>query len=342
MIDAQVVELVYTPVLGTGRVICGGSSPLLGTMEKIIVEQKSVGKRIDKFLAGEFFLYTRGEIIRRIKGGDVKVNNKSVKPSYALEEGDCVMIENFSRQPEDKSLKGNENIDLDVIFENEDIIVINKSPGIQVHPSFNERSNTVVNALLAKYPEVRDVHDGSEGAEIRPGMVHRLDKDTSGVMVVARNMEAYNALKDIFKDRKIEKQYLVIAEGLFKDKFGIIEKPIARSSSYRKQVIARKNTKTIVRQAETHYKVLGGYGDCSLVEVTPKTGRMHQIRIHLASIGNPVVGDMLYGINDGKKIYSAKRQLLHAQKLKFELFGKQYEFIAPMPGDFQDFLDIKK
>jgi len=158
-------------------------------------------------------------------------------------------------------------------------------------------------------------------------------------MVIARNMEAFNALKEMFKDRDVEKEYLAIAAGIFIEKEGIIEKPIARSSTYRKQVIARKNTKTIIRPAETQYKVIDEFDGYSLVEVTPKTGRMHQIRIHLASIGHPVIGDTIYGTpepQENKK--TAKRQLLHAHKLKFDLLGESYEFIAPMPQDFTDFL----
>ncbi|KKQ45631.1 MAG: Pseudouridine synthase [Candidatus Moranbacteria bacterium GW2011_GWC2_37_8] len=308
-------------------------------MEKIIVEQIGVGTRIDKFLVKEFFLYSRGEIIRRIKNGDVLVNNKAIKPSYILEEGDAIMLENFSREPEDKSLTSNKEMELSVLFENEDIIVINKQAGVQVHPSFNEKDNTLVNALLSQYKEIANVHDDSQGAEMRPGVVHRLDKDTSGVMVIARNMEAFNALKEMFKDRDVEKEYLAIAAGIFIEKEGIIEKPIARSSTYRKQVIARKNTKTIIRPAETQYKVIDEFDGYSLVEVTPKTGRMHQIRIHLASIGHPVIGDTIYGTpepQENKK--TAKRQLLHAHKLKFDLLGESYEFIAPMPQDFTDFL----
>ena len=296
--------------------------------------------RIDKFLVKEFFLYSRGEIIRRIKNGNVKVNEKIVKPSYILEVRDNIILENFSRVPENKSLISNNALSLDVVFENENIIVINKQAGVQVHPSFNEKTNTVVNALLAKYPEIKNVHDESDGAELRPGVVHRLDKDTTGIMVIARNMAALVALKAIFKNRKIEKQYLAIVEGIMKEKNGKIEKPIARSSGYRKQVIARKNTKTVVRSAETNYKVLSEHSEYSLVEVIPKTGRMHQIRIHLASIGNPVVGDMLYAGNPGaKKLSVAKRQLLHAHKIKFELFEKKYEFLAPMPHDFEIFLE---
>jgi 23S rRNA pseudouridine1911/1915/1917 synthase len=308
-------------------------------MEKIIISEKDAGSRIDKFLAKEFFLYSRVEINKRIKKGEVLVNNKSVKPSYTLEEGNTVMLENFSREEQDKSLFVNKSIALDVIFENEDMVVINKAAGIQVHPSFNEKTDTLVNALLAHYPEIINVHDGSVGAELRPGIVHRLDKDTSGLIVIARNLNAFNALKENFKNRNVEKQYLAISRGIFKEKEGIIEKAIAKSSSYRKQVIARHNTKTTIKPAETHFKVMQEYGDFSLVEVKPKTGRTHQIRIHLAFIGHPVVGDLIYGADIQKdELDKVKRQLLHANELKFMLFGKQYEFEAPMPEDFEVFL----
>lgn len=309
-------------------------------METIIIEQEVAGVRIDKFLVKEFFLYTRGEIIRRIKKGDVLVNGKNIKPSYILEPGDAIVLENFSREQEDKSLIANNEIPLETIFENEDFIVINKNAGIQVHPSFNEKGSTLANALIARYPEIRNVHDESEDAQLRPGIIHRLDKDTSGVMIIARNMEAFFALKEAFKEREVEKTYLAITLGIFTQKEGEIDKPIARSASYRKQVIARKNTKTTIRPALTKYAVVKEFESFSLVQAEPKTGRMHQIRIHLASIGHPVVGDAIYGeaeMNDMQ--IESKRQLLHAQKIKFKLFGKEYEFSAPVPADFGEFME---
>ncbi|HBI17620.1 MAG TPA: RNA pseudouridine synthase [Candidatus Moranbacteria bacterium] len=305
-------------------------------MKKIIIEQENAGQRIDKFLAREFFLYSRVEIIKKIKKGEVVVNGKAIKPSYVLEEGNVIMLEDFSRKESDNDLFANNDIQLDILFENKDIVVINKQAGLQVHPSFNEKKNTLVNALLARYPQIINVHDGSIGAELRPGIVHRLDKDTSGVMVIARNTEAFNALKENFKNRTAEKQYLAIAKGIFVEKEGIIEKSIAKSSSYKKQIIARSNTKTVIRPAETHFKVLEEIGEYSFVEVMPKTGRTHQIRIHLASIGHPIVGDNIYGKEDENCV---SRQLLHAEKLKFSLFNKEYDFAAPLPQDFKDFLE---
>lgn len=312
------------------------SSP--GHMEKIIVDAKNAGQRVDKFLKKEFFLYTRGEIIRRIKKGDVNVNEKVVKPSYILEEEDVLTLNDFDHEVKEEGLEANSEVELNILFENEYFLVVDKPAGLQVHPGFKNEKNTLVNGLLAKYPEIANVHDDSEGSELRPGIVHRLDRDTSGVMVIARTMETFAALKGLFKSREVEKKYLAIVEETFATKSGKIEKPIARATNYRKQVIARPNTKTIVRNAETNYKVIEECKNYSMVEVLPKTGRMHQIRVHMASIGHPVVGDRIYGKKDSKNaLNETKRQLLHANILKFELFGKKYEFLAPMPEDFEKF-----
>lgn len=309
-------------------------------MEKITIKQMGVGDRIDKFLAKEFFLYSRADIIKKINIGNVLVNNKQIKPSYILQEDNVIMLEDFSREQQDQNLFANNDIVLDIIFENEDIVVINKQAGLQVHPSFSEKRNTLVNALIFRYPNIVGVHDGSIGSENRPGIVHRLDRDTSGVMVVALNLESFGALKDAFKHKTIEKKYLAIVKGILKEKKGIIDKSIAKSTSHRKQIIARGNTKTIIREAETHFQVLQEFEKYSLVELTPKTGRTHQIRIHLSSIGHSIIGDKIYGVARKDKSLEtlAQRQLLHAKNLKFELFGEQYDFDAPVPDDFEMFL----
>lgn len=302
-------------------------------MEKISILKENSGKRLDKFLAQEFFLYTRGEIIRRIKKGEVRVNSQIQKPSYELLEGDEVEIE-FPRLFEKNELKGDSTIKIDVIYEDENIVVINKPAGIQVHPSHIVKDKTLVNGLISKYSEIADVHEKGEENNLRPGIVHRLDKDTSGVMIIARNKETFFELKKMFKERNIEKTYLAIVKGKMKEREGIIDKPIARSTTYKKQVIANEKTKTIVRKAVTNYKVLEELKDYSLIEVKPKTGRMHQIRVHLASLGNPIVGDRIYGKNES----IAERQMLHAKSIKFNLFGKNYGFSSPVADDMKKFL----
>ena len=305
-------------------------------MKKIVITKKQAGERIDKFLAKEFFYYSRGEMIKKIKNGEVLVNNKLIKPRYVLKERDILQLKNFSKE-KNNNLVANNKIPLKILFKDKNIIVINKQAGIQVHPSYNEKVNTIVNALINHFPEIIDVHDDLNDGKFRPGIVHRLDKDTSGVMVIARNKKTFDELKNKFKDRSIEKIYLTICEGIFTEKEGIIKKPIARSSDYRRQVIARKNTKTKTRDAVTNYKVVKEFEKYSLVEIAPKTGRMHQIRIHLASIGHSIIGDLVYGSLNKDKIL-AKRQLLHAKKLKFSLFGKKYVFSTSLPQDFRDFL----
>ena len=347
------MELVYTPVLGTGGATRASPSLARGTlhlkigMEKIVITSEHVGQRLDRFLAKEFFLYSRGEIIKKIKKVEVLVDDKKVKPSHILEEANVISLENFSREKEDVKLIGNSNIPLDVIFENKDMIVLNKQAGLQVHPSSKEKINTLTNALLARYPEIVNVYDGGADAELRPGIVHRLDKDTTGVIVVARNPESFQELKKAFKDRQIEKVYLAVTKGIFKEKEGLIDKPLAKSSDYKKQVIARSNTKNTTREAQTYFKVIEEYGNHSLVELKPKTGRTHQIRVHLSSIGHPIVGDLMYSERLSKNLKinkenSVARQLLHAHRLKFVLFEKEYEFIALLPGDFENFLALIK
>jgi 23S rRNA pseudouridine1911/1915/1917 synthase len=307
-------------------------------MEKITIGIENVGKRIDKFLAEEFFLYSRGEVVEKIKDGSVLVGGKKIKPSYKLEAGNELEIVGFDG--ERKKLLLNDKIKLAIIFEDENILVINKPAGLQVHPSDYSQANTLTNALLAKYPELVEVHDESVEAYLRPGIVHRLDKDTSGIMVVAKNKKTFEQLKKLFKDREITKKYLAVVAGVMESSSGVIQKPLARSVGFSKQLIARENTKTKVREAATAYEVLEQYKAYALLEVTPKTGRMHQIRVHLASLGNPIVGDLIYG---KKKEASAsektvQRQLLHAKKLAFQLNGENYDFEAKMPKDFVDFL----
>jgi 23S rRNA pseudouridine1911/1915/1917 synthase len=315
-------------------------------MQKIIIKKNDVDIRLDKFLSREFFSprkialqsrgkRSRGEIIKNIKEGSILINEKKVKPSYSLKENDTIII-NFKTVP--SKLVPNKNIAFEIIYQDKNIVAINKPAGLKVHPSSIEEDNTLVNGLLSKFPEIENVNDGSCGSSLRPGIIHRLDQDTSGIMIVARNQKSFNKLKEIFQIRKIIKKYLALVLGKIKDKKGFIEKPIARSSSYKKQTIAGRKTKTIIRKAVTEYKVIQEFSDFSLVEVWPKTGRMHQIRIHFFSLGNPVAGDKKYKLKKLSKIILPKRQLLHAEKLDFELFDKKYSFSAELPQDFKDFL----
>lgn len=315
-------------------------------MKEIIVDQKQSGQRVDKFLKKEIFFdtekITRGEIIRNIKKGNILVNGEKVKPSFILKKND--EIEAKINVPFFK-IEPNEEVKFKIIFQNENIIVIDKPAGLQVHPaSATDRETnsrkTLVSGLLFQFPEIEKVGDEPK---IRPGIVHRLDKDTSGIMVVARNQKSFEELKNKFKNKEIFKKYLAIVWGCPENQKGAIEKPLARSADYKKQVIARVRTKNKIYQAITEYEVIKKSLKFSFLEIVLKTGRTHQIRAHFLSIGCPIVGDKLYknNKNKGDRFFlenkSPKRQLLHAQKICFDLFEKKYFFESKMPQDMEEF-----
>lgn len=313
-------------------------------MKTIIIPAGQSGKRVDRFLKKEIFCndkISRVEISREIKVGNILVNGKTVRPSFILKEGDEINMRTILEKEEKISdiIFPNAKIKIKIIEDNKNFLVIDKPAGIQVHPDAHEKENTIVNWLVAEYPEIKNIHDKSREAELRPGIVHRLDKDTSGVMVVAKNQKTFDALKKLFQTRKIKKTYLAIVYGILKDKTGAIEASLAKSADYKKQTIASSKTKTKIRTAFTGYSVLKEFESYSLVEAYLKTGRTHQIRIHLWSIGHPVVGDGLYKRRNNITLKGApERQLLHAQKLSFRLRGKDYSFEAKMPKDMRDFL----
>lgn len=310
-------------------------------MNKKIQIIEKFGARVDKFLVREIFCngeITRGEIIKNIKEGNILVNGKKSKPSYILKKNDELEI-GMSLEKEEK-LKSNKNIKLGIVFKNENIIAVDKPAGLAVHPTSLEKNDTLVNALIYNFPEIENVGDGSKGSQLRPGIVHRLDKDTSGILVVARNQKTFDELKNIFKERKIQKKYWALVYGSLEEKEGTIEKSLARAKNYKKQIVAHKKTQTKIRPAITSYKVIQEWQGFSLLEVSPKTGRTHQIRIHLSSLGNPVVGDYLYKNKSIKEKRLVSRQLLHAKSLEFWLFGKKFSFEAPISQDFTNFLNL--
>jgi len=306
----------------------------------IIADPKKSNQRLDKFLVDfalgkkEFENFSRGDFIRAIKDGFVKVNGEISRPSYKVNSVDNIEI-NIPEKSE--KIISNPKIKLDVIFENDNFLIINKPAGIQIHPDFNEKENTIVNGLIAHYPQIAKLESNEIFSfQQRPGIVHRLDKETSGVLIIAKNKKTFLEFKKMFQEKTVHKKYLALVHGVPKEKESIIEKPLARTTNYRKQTIAGKKTKTKIRPAITHYKVLEKFkNNFSLIEASPKTGRTHQIRVHLSSIGHPIIGDKLYS----KKIYQpfekASRHMLHAHEIEFNLFGEKFHFTAPIPNDFQ-------
>lgn len=302
-------------------------------MKKIIITKNNSGERTDRFLVREFFSYTRGEIIRNIKSRNVLVNGKEIKPSHTLKEGDVIEI----NIPEKTAgIIAKKNVKFKIIFKNVNFVVIDKPAGVQVHPSEKNETDTLVSGLLYKFPEIGTVGDEPQN---RPGIVHRLDKDTSGVMLVARNQKTFQKLKEKFANHEIQKTYWALTHGKLENKKGIIDKPLARARNYKKQTIANEKTKTTIREALTEYEVLKEMEKYSLVELKPKTGRTHQIRIHLSSLGHPIVGDEKYKLRNIKTKKSVARHLLHAKKIKFDLDGQNFEFEVGLPEDFLRFLE---
>ena len=286
--------------------------------------------RLDLYLTQQGIYPSRSQIRNLITQDKIRVNNRPGKPSYILKDGDVI---NFTL-PEQKELEiAAEAIPLDIIYEDEYLVVVNKSADMIVHPAGKIHSGTLVNALLY---HCKDSLSGIGGV-IRPGIVHRLDKDTSGLMVVAKNDLAHLDLSKQMKEHQVTKKYNALVHGNLKDDSGIIDAPIGRSLKNRKKMAVTEEGKS--REAVTQFKVLKRYSGYTLVEATLRTGRTHQIRVHLAFIGYPIVGDQLYGHK--KQELNISRQALHSHILGFvhPSTKKYMEFCVPLSKDIQEIID---
>jgi 23S rRNA pseudouridine1911/1915/1917 synthase len=286
--------------------------------------------RLDHFLADqEEVKLTRSQIQRLIDNGNIMVNKKVSKPAYKLRAGDRIMV---IIPPPIPLETRSENIPLDIIYEDSDIIVVNKPRGMVVHPAVGNYSGTLVNALLNHCKDLSGI-----GGVQRPGIVHRLDKDTSGLLVVAKNDLAHQSLAKQFKDKTVFKQYLALVHGHMKEDSGTISDPIGRHPVKRKKmaVIGTRDEERGKkgREAITHFKIKERFKHYTLLEIILETGRTHQIRVHLTSIGYPLVGDPIYGSK--KNEFGIKSQMLHSAKLAFlhPRTGERLEFSAPLPAD---------
>ena len=280
--------------------------------------------RLDRFIADRLPQFSRSRVQQLIRAGAATVNGKTARPGDLVRTGDTIRL---VEPPAEKISTGPEAIPLDILYEDDDLLVLNKSAGLVVHPGAGHREHTLVNALLHHCQRLSGI-----GGKERPGIVHRLDKDTSGCLVVARNDQAHHQLADQFAKRAVEKLYLALVAGKVPKSAGSIEEKIGRHPVQRQRmaVIPHRG-----RTAKTDYRVMAGTGTASLVECRLHSGRTHQIRVHLHHIGHPVLGDKVYGRrNTGAQM----RQMLHAWKLGFRhpRIGDWREFEAPLPDDFHE------
>ena len=292
------------------------------------VKDENVSERIDKYISSKNEDISRVMVQRLIDEGNVLVNGKGTKASYKVQTGDKILVR--IEDPKPTELVPQE-IPLDVVYEDNDILVINKQKGLVVHPGNGNQDGTLVNAILAR---CKDSLSGI-GGEIRPGIVHRIDKDTSGLLIVAKNDKAHINMSNQIKEHKVKKTYLALVRGVIKENLATINMPIARSTKDRVKMAVDKNGKNAV----THIKVLERFNGYTYIEVNIETGRTHQIRVHMSQIGYPLVGDYVY--SNGKNPFGVEGQMLHSYKLEFEhpITGKKMELTAELPKYFKDVLD---
>lgn len=293
----------------------------------LIVEKESENNRIDKYLAEAFNGKSRSYIQGLIEKENIKVNGKSIKSNYKVKENDEILI----AMPKPLELEVvAEDIPLDILYEDNDVIVINKPQGMVVHPAPGNYTKTLVNALLYHCKDLSTIN-----GVIRPGIVHRIDKDTTGVLVVAKNDEAHNFLSKQLETHSMKREYIALVEGRLKEDKGTINKPIGRNKKDRLKMGIVDDGK----RAVTHYEVLERYKNTTLIKCVLETGRTHQIRVHMASIGHPLVGDEVYGFK--KQRFKLQGQVLHAKTLGFiHPKTKEYmEFTTNLPEYYNNLIE---
>ncbi len=299
-------------------------------MKTFIVKKEEANKRIDSFLAKREEELSRVAVQRLLEEEKILVNGKKTKASYKTQENDKITIK--QEKPKEIELKA-QDIPVEIIYEDKDIIVVNKPKGMVVHPANGNPDGTLVNAIMAI---CKDSLSGI-GGEIRPGIVHRIDKDTSGILIVAKNDKAHINLSEQIKNHEVKKTYLAMVRGIVKENEATINMPIGRSTKDRKKMAVTQTGK----EAITHFKVLERHPkhNCTLLEVKIETGRTHQIRVHLSQIGYPIIGDTTY--SNGKNEWGIGGQTLHAKSLKFKhpTTGQEMFLEAKLPKYFQELLE---
>ncbi|MHB8597729.1 MAG: RluA family pseudouridine synthase [Ktedonobacteraceae bacterium] len=299
-----------------------------------VVQSTEVGQRLDRYLTSLIPDVSRTTIQHMITEEGVLVNGRSSKAGYRLREGDTIRVYHMLPSAQASHIKP-QNYPLEIVYEDKDLLVINKAAGMVVHPAPGHHEDTLVNALVAHYPQLEEQKN-----DVRPGIVHRLDRDTSGLLIVAKNTRTQAALIEMMKRHTIVKSYLALVEGNISLDHGSIDAPIGRNPRNRQQMAI---TATGSREARTHFRVLERFARHTLLLLELETGRTHQIRVHLKAIGHPVVGDTVYGSGRSKNEPALQRQFLHAYQLKFQhpTTGEVVELDAPLPEDLQIILAQK-
>lgn len=291
---------------------------------RLVVEENGDGARIDRYVADVVADLSRSYARQLIEDAHILLNGQDVRPSAVVHAGDIVTVRRPVSQPTDLIAQ---DIPLNIVYEDADIVVVDKPAGMVVHPAPGHQSDTLVNALLARYPDI------TVGGDVRPGIVHRLDRDTSGLLVVTRNDRARHAIQAQQQARTMTKAYLAVVDGRFRESEGLIDAPIARHPTDRKRQAIVANG----REARTRWRVLEDLGEYTLIEARLETGRTHQIRVHFAYKSRPVLGDPLYGPRKPRASFGLTRQFLHAYRLGFALpsSGEWAEFESPLPDDLR-------
>lgn len=297
-------------------------------MQEIKIEE-NINIRIDSYLA-EYLDESRSKILKMLKDGSILVNEKEVKPSYCLRENDIVLVKEY----EDEVMSAEpEKMDLDIVYEDDDVIVVNKANGVVVHPAIGNNSGTLVNGLLYHSKELSSVN-----GEFRPGIVHRIDADTTGLLMVAKNDKAHISLAEQLSKKETTRVYYALVWGRINHDTGTIDAPIGRDSNDRKKMaVTAVNSKPAI----THFKVLERYREATLIECRLETGRTHQIRVHMNYINHPIVNDPVYG---RRRLINETGQCLHAKTLGFvhPTTGEYMEFDSELPSCFTEIQEMFK
>ncbi|RME65620.1 MAG: RluA family pseudouridine synthase [Nitrospirae bacterium] len=303
-------------------------------MEKKTIIADTEGQRLDRYLA-EKLQMTRASVQKLIKDGLVTIDGQKTKPGHTIRQGQAIEI--TIPEPEPQVLVP-EPIGIDILYMDDFLVVVNKPPGLVVYPAAGHRRGTLMNAIAYHAKKLATV-----GGPLRPGVMHRLDKDTSGVMVVALDDRAYYGLVEQFSQRTVKRHYITIVHGSLRQETGEIDLPIGRSRTHRKKFSTKTSSP---KEARTLWQVLERFKDATMLKVVLKTGRTHQIRVHFSAMGHPVLGDCIYGrktyIKFGKQKIRVPRQMLHAQSLGFvhPITGKKIHFETPLPEDMTDIIRL--